>query len=191
LDDARATIVEDLGEIPVVSVNFFIQHALPPVENSVIQAIKTSLVRSKDITNRGRWSCFPKDPKDSSKTETDAFRGLSTVYSKVVHAASPIMKVQPRLDFTYKPNEAPVSERTNDTRPDGALELKVKKSLSVGVLDSSGGGSVRRSVRLGSLFETLKDPKSHWEDIVLPCEFKLHEKDYLDVSRFVPVLYLF
>jgi hypothetical protein len=51
------------------------------------------------------------------------------------------------------------------------LELKTKKSL--------GAPSTSRWLRSEDVLD-----KSHWEDIVLPCEFKLDQKDYEDVSPF-------
>jgi hypothetical protein len=102
LDNARAIVIEDLGEIPLVSVEFFIEHALPHVEMSAIHAINTSL-QTNCITKRGRWSGFSKDPQNSGKKETGAFRGLPAIFKNIVDAASPILKKDSCLYLNINP----------------------------------------------------------------------------------------
>ena len=89
----------------------------------------------------------------------------------IVEAASPLMDSEPVLQFVYNLNETPVSERNNYSRPDSQLELKTKKSL--------GAPSSSRRLRSKDVLD-----KTNWEDIVLPCEFKLNQKDYENVSPF-------
>jgi hypothetical protein len=171
LDEARSTVVEDFGEVPLVTLDFFMKTVLPPVDSSVLRDIKAALVAKKHIKKDHRWSAMPKNPSQTGKRETEAFQTFPTLIKHIDKAASPFMNSEPTLEFVYKPNGAPVSERNNESRPDGQLELKTKRSL--------GERSSSRRTRSKSLLE-----KSRWEDIVLPCEFKLHEKDYADVRSF-------
>jgi hypothetical protein len=159
LSDARSVVIEDLGDIPLVSVDFFTSNVLPPIGDKFLGNIKDSLVAKKHIENN-RWSAFPKSPKATGLVETQAFSAFPTMVDHIVQTTSTLMDSEPTLKFVCKPNVAPVSERNNSTRPDGQLELKEKKS--VGEVSSS-------------------DEKSHWEDIVVPCEFKIDKNDYEDV----------
>ena len=163
LSDARSVVIEDLGDIPLVSVEFFTSNVLPPIRDNILVNIKASLVAKKHI-EENRWSGFPQSPKATGLVETQAFSAFPIMVDHIVQTASTFIDSKPTLEFVYKPNEAPVSERNNATRPDGQLELKDKKS--VGEVSSSG-------------------EKSHWEDIVLPCEFKVDKNDYKDVCPYV------
>jgi hypothetical protein len=163
LDEARSIVVEDLGDIPLFPVDSFIERVLPPAKEPLLEEVKALLVQRKHINNQKRWDAFSKTPKQSGKSETNAFKTLPTVFKNIVTAVSRDSKARPH--FVYNPNDAPASERNNDTRPDGQLELTAKKSLG------------NRVGRLRS-----EDTKSRWEDIVVPFEFKLDEKDFLDVS---------
>jgi hypothetical protein len=103
--------------------------------------------------------------RKSGKHKTLAFKKLPTIFEDIIKEASSMLpNVDPHLYFRYKPNEAPASECQNDTRPDGHLELKGKKNL----------GEIVTCL--------LFSPESFWEDIVLPFEFKVDEKDYLDMT---------
>jgi len=166
LDEARTIVVEDLGDIPLFPVDSFIERVLPPADEADLAQIKDLLVKGKHINKKDRWSGFNKDPKQSGKSESNAFQALPAVFDNIVEAATSVLRdSQARLHFVYKPNDAPASESNNDTRPDGQLELTTKKSLG------------NRFGRLRS-----EDTKPRWEDIVVPFEFKLDEKDFLDVS---------
>jgi hypothetical protein len=170
LDEARSIVVEDFGDVPTLSVDSFIEGILPPVGEADLTKVKALLVKSKHINKKNQWNVFNRDPKQSGRSEAHAFKGLPTIFNNVVKAASSILKnSRARLHFVYKPNDAPASERNNDTRPDGQLELTMKKSLGKLV-----------SHQLRSI-----DEKSRWEDIVVPFELKLDEKDYLDVRLFL------
>ena len=165
--EARSVVVEDLGDVPLVSIDFFASKVLPPIGNTILEKIRASLIKKKHFTKKNSWSSFPQSPNPSGKNKTRAFSAFPTMIQHIVQAASPFMCSEPALEFVYKPNATrPVSERNNASRPDGQLELKAKKSL----------GALASSSRLCS--ESLT---SRWEDIVLPCEFKLDENDYEDV----------
>jgi hypothetical protein len=156
--EARSVVVGDLDDIPLVSVEFFLSSALPPVEEAILDQIKTKLKSQKHII-RNRWACFSKPPKATGKKEVKAFEELPTIFRNVVVAADPIVGRKPVLTFEYKPNETPLSERNNNSRPDAHLELVTKKS----------GGSKTRS------------QASRWEDIVFSWELKLDIKGCDDV----------
>jgi len=169
--EARSVVVEDLGDVPLVSVDFFIDSVLPPVDSTVLENIKAALIAKKRINKKNGWSAFPKSPKATATSETRAFSKFPIMIKHIVEAASPLMNSEPALQFVYNLNETPVSERNNYSRPDSQLELKTKKSL--------GAPSSSRRLRSRDVLD-----KTHWEDIVLPCEFKLDQKDYEDVSPF-------
>ena len=128
LSEACSVIVEDLGEIPLVSVDFFTRNVLPPIHDDVLGKVKASLIAKKHIKGN-RWTAFPKSPKTTGAQETRAFSAFPTMVGHIMEATSPLIESDPALEFVYKPNEAPASEHNNASRPDGQLELKVKKSL--------------------------------------------------------------
>jgi len=165
LREARTVVVDDLGDIPVVPVDFFLKSVLPPVDKDILKQIKTALIQKAHI-KRNRWKYLPKAPKGSGKAEATSFKGLRDIFTAIAEAASPLLGREIVLTFQYKPDETPLSERNNTSRPDGHLELKVKRSL--------GEEASRKRTR-------SQVPKSRWEDIVLPCEFKLDSKDWRDV----------
>jgi hypothetical protein len=161
LSEARTIVIEDLGSVPVVPVDFFLHSVLPPVNDDILLRIKKNLTRNKTIKNN-KWSIFPKAPSLTRKNEFNAFRPLTTLFSRIVKANSPLVS---SLDFVYKPNSAPISERNNASRPDAHLQLKQTRSLATG--------------------PTSAASQSHWEDIVVAIELKLHSKDWEDVRSFV------
>jgi len=81
------------------------------------------------------------------------------------------MRSQLALEFIYKPNEAPVSERNDNRHPGDQLQLRVKKSL--GTTPTS--RSLRPRVDIG---------ESYWEDCTVPFELKRNEDDWEDASLF-------
>ena len=135
---------------------------MPPIHDNVLGNIKASLVAKK----QNRWSAFPKNSKATGFVETQAFSAFPIMVDHIVQTVSTLIDTKPTLEFVCKPYEVRVSERNNATRPDGQLEVKKKKSL--GKICSSGG-------------------KSHWEDIVVPCHFKIDKNDYEDLCPRSPI----
>jgi hypothetical protein len=157
--------MKNLGDIPVVPVDFFLSSVLPPVEEAILDTIIAKLNSQKHIKG-GRWSSFKfsRSPKATGKKEGEAFQGLQTVFRNIIAAASPLIKRAPVLSFQYQPNETSVSERNNSSLPNGHLELVEKKNL--------GAQGTSSRTRLQT---------SRWEDIVLPCGFKLDTTGANDV----------
>jgi hypothetical protein len=98
LGETRSIVVEDLGEIPLLSVDSFMERVLPPAEDALLKRVKALLVQRKHINKRNRWHNFSKTPKQSGKSETNAFKALPTVFKNIVTAASSISQC-PRLAF--------------------------------------------------------------------------------------------
>lgn len=117
---APSSLSEDLGDIPLVSVDFFTSNVLPPIRDNVMGNIKALFVAKKYI-EKNRWSAFSQSPKATGLVEAQAFSAFPTMVDHIVQTASTFMDSKPTLEFVYKPNEAPltVSERNSATRPDG------------------------------------------------------------------------
>jgi hypothetical protein len=128
------------------------------------------------------------------------------IFGQVVEAAEEVMDRKSLLFFNYNPNSTPVGERNNTSRPDGQMELIERKSLGTaapdeGILGSAGLGkkvlgvaeTIGRSFRQSTkaAFQDTSD-NSHWEDIVLSCEFKLEadgQKDVRSSARLSSAIY--
>ena len=145
-------VLANLGTILLVSIDFFFSSVLLPARH--VELVKSHLTASKCI-EENRWAAFPKTPQESGKVETEAFSKVEAVINDIIKAASSILGA-PVLKYVYEPNNIPLSERTNNSRPDGHGELINKTSLGEDTSPSSTGIA----------------SKSRWEDIVLPCEFK-------------------
>jgi len=44
-------VIEDLGDIPLISVDFFFNYVLPPVDGTILGNIKNALVAKKHINS--------------------------------------------------------------------------------------------------------------------------------------------
>ncbi|KAI6140067.1 hypothetical protein EDD17DRAFT_1499893 [Pisolithus thermaeus] len=130
----RSAVLRDLGEIPSVSLEYFKSAALPPLRQQIdVTQIKESLQRDATVWSGElqRWAKFKTDPKKSGESEDETFKPLSEVFDAVVREASKTASTPAKLRFASRPSEAPISERTNSTRPDAYLLLVDKKSVDI------------------------------------------------------------
>lgn len=123
LEAARTAVVADLGDIPQVSVEFFIKSALPSVEPIDIHRVRKRLRQTK----AGVIHRFPKAPKDAEGAEPVVFAPMKDLFDDIVTCLTSGSK-QPRLKYMHSPGSTPGSERANSTRPDSHLELLIPKS---------------------------------------------------------------
>ncbi|KAI5993491.1 hypothetical protein EDD15DRAFT_2548104, partial [Pisolithus albus] len=150
---SRRAVLRDLGGIPSVSLDYFESRVLPPLPQGVdVTKIKESAVWSKDSK---RWASFTTNPKESRKSEHDAFKPLSQVFDAVVREArQTIANRETTLVYASRPTKLPTCERSNSTRPDAFLLLREKKSID----DKT---------------DTSNDSHRHsWNDIAVSFEFK-------------------
>ena len=117
LTEAREAVILDVGSIPEVSYEFFVNSVMPPptATSSLNYAkIKATLLENGAITG-GRWSAFPTDPAKTHGKEDVVFSGLVSINESITKATG--------LDggniFLQRPHESPTSNQPNKTRPDG------------------------------------------------------------------------
>ena len=154
--------MEDLHDLPVVSLAFFLEYLLPSLPASFdIKKVKTQL--NKDGVTTGKaWKAFKQRPKNSNDAESAVFRALKSVYDGVANSTLKSHNGYKQvLKMKYNPNKSPLSERVDMSRPDSILELLIKLSVANDEQD-----------------------KSNWENIPVSMEFKKGdgEKDKSDVS---------
>jgi hypothetical protein len=160
LDDARLTVLEDLGScIPMIPFRAFLDHLAPPQPdfnlNATMQLLK--LGSEPVLTSLNRWTKFPKAPKDSQGSEDGVFGPIPEMCTKIVvaiitNSGGKLKEDKRTVDFLQNPSRAPTSaERHNESRPDGYFVLKHRDK------------------------EMLKDGEKEdilWADIALSCEYK-------------------
>src|SRR5258708_30442486 len=156
LDAWRLFVYRDVGNIPVVSVSYFLDCIVPNYSSKEAEALK-ELIKTGTITKKGIWYGFMTEPKDSNHKEVDVFRNLCSIFDCII-GKSPDAALQPVC--TYTGAITPWSQRGNNSKPDGFLELRKHST----VLDHD-------------------DHASGWEDIVRAWGFKKEdtEADRLDV----------
>jgi hypothetical protein len=171
LANARDAVILDVGPIPEVSYEFFVDSVMPmPTATSSLNLanIKAALLESGAITD-GRWSAFPNDPAKTNGKEDVVFSGLISINQSIMKAAG----LDGENNFFQRPNESPKSQRANKTRPDGCrLYNKVSPSEAHCSQDE----------------EAVWSGKLCWEDVVEVEEYKKKNghKDVQDVSCYAP-----
>lgn len=114
--------MEDLGAIPLLSWDDF-QHYLPPACVDA-HAIRASLQASGAICDN-RWAVFPKTPAELPEHEDKVFIGMHEIFDAIVEECKKRLPGRAQtLSMANNPQQAPqYNERTNASRPDGALRL--------------------------------------------------------------------
>ena len=175
LEDARLAVLQDLGShISEVSYETFLDYLAPKLPKNFNLDATMQLLRSGSepiLTSSDRWSMFPKAPKDSQGLEDVVFSPMPEIFNKVVDTivANSGGELMSAVDFLQNPIRAPSSaERRNESRPDGYLVLKDRKS---------------------NLTKDGKNEDILWADVVLSCEYKL--KDGVDELDDVCIHYRF
>ena len=132
LEEQRAAVMNDLGNIPEVTVDFMLDNIVP---NSGIDVERTirKLKRNKVLLDAGWKEFIDALPKDSSNTEQKVFSKMGTVYKGISdHTVFDDGSSRtPTLVLGTSPDIAPVSE-TNvkvRTRPDGCGQLQKYDSI--------------------------------------------------------------
>ncbi|KAI6110909.1 hypothetical protein EDD16DRAFT_1522009 [Pisolithus croceorrhizus] len=164
-ETVAGVLLWDFGEVLSVSLGYFKSAALPPLRQQInVNQIKESLQRDATVWSRDsrRWAKFKTDPKKSGQSEDETFEPLSEVFDAVVGEASKTAGTPAKLRFASRPSEAPISERTNSTRPDAYLLLVDKKNVDIPE---------------GKMAHTSKKSPDSWDDIVVSFEFKKGNTD--------------
>lgn len=157
LESRRTAVVEDLGEIPVVSLNYFLENAeLECITSIEVKQILDDLKAKKLYTTK--WTGFPDEPSKVSADETDVFAPLEAIFKAVCEVPRGTRKATVRMG--YVPNSSPMSERANATRPDAHLELEQ--------------GDVALAALAALEADESKTKNKSWANIVLACQFKKH-----------------
>ena len=163
LTEAREAVILDVGSIPEVSYEFFVNSVMPPptaTSSLDFAKIKATLLENGTIKG-GCWGAFPNDPAKAHGKEDVVFSGLVSVNESITKATG--------LDgghiFLQRPHESPTSNRANKTRPDGC-QLYSKGSPSEGKVPD------------------WEDGKVSWGDVMEVEEYKKGNsyKDVRDVS---------
>ena len=107
LNEARSTVIEDLGEwVPEIPFDVFVHRLLPKVAgfdpSATVEALKVAgslvLDQERDVWS---WSAFESEPKDSVYREADAFKPLETVHEQICRKAFPGKIPQPIPNTEY------------------------------------------------------------------------------------------
>lgn len=172
LAEAREAVILDVGSIPEVSHEFFVNSVMPaPTATSSLDLakIKATLLENGDITG-GRWSAFPNDPAKTDGTEDVVFSGLLSINESITKATG----LDGENGFVQRPHESPTSSRANRTRPDGCRLYK---------------GSPSEAHCYQGEEPIWTDSKIRWEDVVAVEEYKKKHfyEDARDVSCYAPI----
>ncbi|KAI0085289.1 hypothetical protein BDY19DRAFT_996840 [Irpex rosettiformis] len=172
--DPKAAMQDTKFSVPVVPLSYFKENLLPPLHDqldiaSVIDNLwKSGIVRANNIQvdskelQKGRWRLFPDDPSSSKDFKEDrVFRPFARLAESVAKQAKALsheigMDFEPKqtVKFVCNPNMAPdFIDRYKSSKPD-----------SYGVL-------IERSV------DTDDEKAPHWDDVVVPGEFKMRKRD--------------
>ncbi|KAK0499828.1 hypothetical protein EDD18DRAFT_1442434 [Armillaria luteobubalina] len=128
----RADVVEDLVQIPEISLEDYKKSILPPCDyldyvDKIIEALqREGTLIPFDGTSNLRWSAFLNDPKDSGRLEDDTFKHMATIAADIVKAAREVYKdgPEPTTVMECKPNETILSEgRNGGFRSDGHYRI--------------------------------------------------------------------
>ena len=124
LDEQRAAVMNDLGNIPEVTVDFMLDNIVP---NSGIDVERTirELKRNEVLLDAG-WKEFDdKLPKKTSGKEQIVFSKMGTIYQGIIGSTAfdDGSSRTPTLVLGATPDIAPVSETKVKSRPDGCGQL--------------------------------------------------------------------
>ncbi|KAF8637283.1 hypothetical protein AX17_002922 [Amanita inopinata Kibby_2008] len=128
IDNKRNAVLDGFGpSIPEIDCDTFFQSILPPFPSTNdTNTIWNRLIESRVLcynadAKRLFWSAFPNGPAKFGCSEDDMFDGLSNIYAAVIGAAPEDTAAIARLSLN--PNQAPFSNRTHATWPDGYMML--------------------------------------------------------------------
>ncbi|KAJ3993195.1 hypothetical protein F5050DRAFT_761245, partial [Lentinula boryana] len=135
LQNKRTELVGGLPKfIGEISVDDYFKHVLPPLpihlENKVGEVCNILNENGTYNTTTQRWRQFPQDPKDQSPDEPKVFLPLAELFDAIVQAAQQLdPQLEPNFKLVVDGYVAPISERGNDSHPDGFFKI-TDKALS-------------------------------------------------------------
>ncbi|KAJ3733084.1 hypothetical protein DFJ43DRAFT_1117885 [Lentinula guzmanii] len=120
--------------ISEISVDDYFKHVLPPLpihlENKVEEVCNILNQNGTYNPTTQRWRQFPQDPKDQSPDEPKVFLPLAELFDAIVQAAQQLdPQLEPNFKLVVDGYVAPISERGNDSHPDGFFKI-TDKALS-------------------------------------------------------------
>ncbi|KAG2125138.1 uncharacterized protein EDB93DRAFT_1110312 [Suillus bovinus] len=137
----RIAVLADLGRYLQVPFNCLVKCVGAGPSQPDLQRIRNNLTKCEILTDDEsglRWTDFT-PPATSKESEENAFKPLGRIIAEIL-AEVP----EHGVSFVANPNETPLSQRNNTSRPDGYLVRSNEKT----------------------------EPKIHWFDIAVPFEFK-------------------
>jgi hypothetical protein len=159
LYDRKMAVLNDLGNIPEVTVDFMLDHIVP---NSGINVERTmqNLRREGVLLDTG-WKVFINAlPKESPDNEQKVFLKMGTIYHKII--ASTEFDVghsrTPTLFMGTSPDISPLSETNVRSRPDGYGQLNTSHPI--------------HTSQCGYPFRSRDKGKYHWFNIAYVEEYK-------------------
>ena len=124
LDQQRLAVMNDLGNIPEVAVDFMLDHIVP---NSCVNVDRTmKSLRQKGFLRDAGWNVFMDGlPKVSNDNEQQVFAKMETIYQNIITSTSFDVGHSPSrtLDLSTCPDIAPTSNTDIRSRPDGCGQL--------------------------------------------------------------------
>ena len=130
LDDQKIAVLNDLGNIPEITVDFMLDHIVP---NSGINVERTmQKLRREGVLLDIGWKVFKNAlPKSSPDNEQKVFLKMGTIYQEII--ASTRFDVghsrTPTLFMGTCPDIAPLSETSVRSRPDGCGQLNTSHPI--------------------------------------------------------------
>ncbi|KAJ7201727.1 hypothetical protein C8J57DRAFT_1154475 [Mycena rebaudengoi] len=124
LEQQRDATMEDIGFLPIVSINFLLDSALPSMDDSVCRKVEQMLQKNGQLGAKGRWKQYPSAPGKSKKKESDVFKPLIAIFDAIVKAGSEVLGRPATLEFKQDPDVKSHGERENSSKPDGRFTLR-------------------------------------------------------------------
>ncbi|KAK0440759.1 hypothetical protein EV421DRAFT_2036642 [Armillaria borealis] len=114
MDEHRNSILDDVRNVPSVSLELFQETILSRVVSSSTQIdeIATRLQANGSLQRDGRWTLFPIDPC-MEPNENRCFKSLETIAIVVVEEAKTLLKRNPTAIMQTRPTQAALSEGRN------------------------------------------------------------------------------
>ena len=130
LDDQRSAVLNDLGNIPEVTVDFMLDQIVPDSGINVESTIHD--LRRKGILLDSGWREFIDAlPKIAVGTEQEVFKKMGPIYENIIASTKfdGHSRRSPTLDMGTNPDIAPTSDKNIKSRPDGCGQLSSKHSI--------------------------------------------------------------
>ena len=124
LDQQRLAVMNDMGNIPEVTVDFMLNHIVPNSGINVARTIQN--LRQKGALLDAGWDVFiDKLPKVSNDNEQKVFAKMETIYQNIITSTSFDVGHSPSrtLNLSTCPDVAPTSDTNIKSRPDGCSQL--------------------------------------------------------------------